>query len=203
MEFKIEMFMSSYYREQLENWLHSLNIVAGKVLDIGGSQLPVLERVNYWDVEKYDILDLEQPHKTKRQPDIICDINSSENYFSIFEKRQSMYDIVFCLEVMEYVYHPNAVLTKIATVLKNGGSLYITFPTFYPVHEPREQDYLRYTRQGAIKMLESAGFSIEQILPRTMKEASLRQVYSAEKMRAAKGYDGHEDVGYIIHAKKL
>ena len=194
--------MSSYYREQLESWLHELNISADSVLDVGGSQLPVSDRVNYWDVNTYHILDLEQPHKTKREPDIVCDINTGD-YFSIFEKRQSMYDMVFCLEVMEYVYRPNAVLGKIAIMLKKGGSLYITFPTFYPVHEPREQDYLRYTRQGAIKILETAGFIIEQIIPRTMKATSLRQVYSIEKMRAAKGYDGHEDVGYIIHAKKL
>lgn len=190
--------MSSYYRQQLEAYLKTLDVKAVNVLDVGGSQLTLQKRVKSWDVQEYKILDLPQPHKVEKMPDIMCDINYSCPLII-----QQSFDIVFCLEVMEYVWNPSQALLNISWYMDQGSILYITFPKFYPVHEPIEQDYLRYTKQGALKLLEHTGFQAKKITPRKMMAASLGQVYSAEKMRAAKGYEGHEDIGYIIEAIKI
>lgn len=190
--------MSSYYRQQLEAYLKTLEVKAERVLDVGGSQLIMPKRVKSWDVKEYKILDLPQPHKVEKIPDIICDIN-----FSCPLIKGQSFDVVFCLEVMEYVWNPSQALLNISGYMDQGSTLYITFPKFYPVHEPIEQDYLRYTLYGALKLLEHTGFKASRITPRKMMTASLGHVYSQEKMRAAKGYEGHEDIGYIIEAIKV
>jgi SAM-dependent methyltransferase len=219
--------MSSYYRQQLESYLKTLDVKAERVLDVGGSQLTLPKRVKSWDVKEYKILDLPQPHKLEQKPDIEWDMNkkimfpfrnanTEEVKLAISRKPlislkyladqgflYQRFDVVFCLEVMEYIWDPVSALKNICDFLTPGGILYITFPTFYPVHEPREQDYLRYTKQGALKLLEEAGFQAKRITPRKMMAASLGHVYSQEKMRAAKGYEGHEDIGYIIEAIKV
>lgn len=197
--------MASYYRQQLEEYLKTLDIKAERVLDVGGSQLSIKDRVKTWDVQEYKVLDLADPHKGEK-PNIEWDLNEPIATTDIGKWYQFVgveeFDVMFCLEVMEYIFNPVVACKNLEFLLKPGGLLYITFPFVYPVHEPREDDVLRYTRRGAIKLLENAGFEIEEIVPRTTKALSLAQFYSAEKMRAAKGYEYHEEVGVIIKARK-
>lgn len=67
--------MSSYSRQQLEAWLKNIDVKAKRVLDCGGSQLPVKGRTKSWEVKTYKILDLQNPHENKVSPDIVADIN--------------------------------------------------------------------------------------------------------------------------------
>jgi len=47
----------SHYRNQLEEYLKTLDIKADRVLDVGGASNPVKSRVSSWNVKEYKIVD--------------------------------------------------------------------------------------------------------------------------------------------------
>jgi len=186
----------SYYRKQLEEWLGTLEVSAESVLDVGGAQLPVNKRVKKWDVKEYNIIDLAEPHKGDK-PKIELDLNWHP------QAPLPSAEVVFCLEVMEYIWNPAVAAYNLYEMVKPGGKLYITFPFVYPQHEPLKDDVLRYTKRGAEVLLTSMGFVIEKVIPRhTLVPGSLSRFYGHEGMRAAKHDANHEEVGYIIIAKR-
>lgn len=198
--------MSSYSRQQLENWLKNIDVKADSVLDIGGSQLPIKGRTKSWDVKECKILDIEEPHECKVKPDLIYDLNIFE--IPSLNKADNInwrydFDIAFCIEVMEYIYNPVNALRFIKNMLKQGGILYLSTHFIYPVHNPVECDYLRYTRAGIIKLLEESGFKIEEIVPRTTRNIKLLTFLNDEKMKAARGYNKHNEIGHLIKAVKI
>ena len=67
--------MASYTRIQLEEYLKTIEIKGGRILDVGGSQKSIGKRLKVFKPDEYKILDLEQPHECKQKPDIICDLN--------------------------------------------------------------------------------------------------------------------------------
>jgi len=135
----------SFYREELERYLKELDVKANSCLDIGGASNPVKNRVKSWDVEHYKIADngLEDGDY-----DIELDLNDPDTPNHFF------YDRVFCLEVFEYIIEPVKAMNYIYDSLNNGGIATISFPFVYPLHNPVEHDYLRYTKVGAEKLLE-------------------------------------------------
>jgi len=199
---------ASFTRIQLENWLKTIDVKADSVIDIGGSQNLITGRVKSWDVKDYKILDLEKPHEMKRKPDIIGDLNYFEKCH--YDKYRDYFDIAFCMEVSEYWFNPMTALENISNCLKKGGILYISFSFIYPVHEPVDQDYLRYTPRGVEKLLEETGFEILEMKHRLLKEPSdfmqtqekLFNVWTEEGMRPAKNYDKHNVVGCLVKAQK-
>jgi 2-polyprenyl-3-methyl-5-hydroxy-6-metoxy-1,4-benzoquinol methylase len=190
--------MSSYTRHQLEQWI-STKSVSGRVLDIGGSQLPIKDRINHTPETSISILDLHEPHEAKAKPEITWDLNfplPSAQFHRTF-------DFAVCLEVSEYWFDPMTALTNIANMLKQGGTLFISFHFVYPVHKPINQDYLRYTRMGAMKLLERTGFEIKEIMPRSSHDPDLlREFIQGEGMRPAQGWDFHDEVGVLVEAVK-
>lgn len=185
----------SFYREQLENYLKKLDIKANMVLDIGGASNPVKKRVKSWNVKRYDIAD-NCIEKSVIEPTIIFDLNFPEK-----NKIEEKYDIVFCLEVFEYIYRPEKAIKTIYNCLKRNGIAYITFPFIYPLHNPKEFDYLRYTKRGVEKLLEIAGFTGWKITPRIDKSGLLQIFYQTDGMRCAKG-EQHNITGWIVEAWK-
>lgn len=194
--------MSSYTRQQLESWIKA-KTVSGKVLDIGGSQMGLKGRIKILPDTDIKVLDLENPHQTKEKVDIICDINSdkvrSDCVDMIFE---SGFDYGVCLEVSEYFWNPVKALENINFFLKKGGTLFISFHFIYPVHNPIDEDCLRYTRPGVRKLLEKTGFKIKDIVSRTANNDP-NLFYRAEGMKPAQGYDFHREVGVLIEAIKI
>ena len=196
---------ASFTRIQLENWLKTIDVKADNVLDIGGSQNIIKGRTKSFDVKEYKILDLEKPHELKQKPEIICDLNKRFEYIDNedFIKNEKYFDIVFCMEVSEYFWNPFSAITNIKSLLKKGGILYISFSFIYPVHNPVDQDYLRYTPRGVFKLLKETGFEILEMKPRLESENSLLMpAFNIEGMRPAKGYNMHDCVGSLIKAKK-
>lgn len=192
--------MSSSYRMELDKWLRQLEVKAGRVLDIGGAQETMPPRVKSWDVSRYYIADLEIPHKDSPRPDIIMDINEAcptKVDIGVFES----YDLVFCLEVFDYVWNPANAFQCIANCLKQGGTAWISFPSVYPLHQPVEDDALRYMPGGIVKLAESVGLSVEQMIKRRPETNGWENFYRAERMRAAK-HEDHEFTGFIVEFKK-
>ncbi len=183
------MEKQSHTRLLLEKWLQEQIVVAEAVADVGGKKLPVSNRVKVWQVQRYDILDL---------PDY--DLNQAWDLTEV-------YDIAFCLETLEFVYHPFQAMTNLYRLLKPGGVLFASFHFLYPHHGPQKGlDCLRYTRWGIERLLGVAGFSEWRIIPRRFKHlARLYAFYGKEGM-----FKGilknlspiHTEQGYLVRAVK-
>lgn len=188
--------MGSSYRNSLDQWLRELEVKADSVLDIGGSQLPVKGRTKSWDVKKYLIADLSDPHVDSPKPDIELDLNSTE-----MPEDYGQYDLVFCLEVFEYVYNPWAAFRTLAGVMKKGATAWVSFPSFYPLHQPIDDDALRYMPAGIVKLANAHYLKLEEMIKRRPETNALQQFFSAERLRAAKGED-HAFTGFICRFTK-
>ena len=198
--------MASYFRQQLEDWLKTVDVKADKVLDVAGAQNPIgKNRVKSWDVKEFKILDLDQPHENSRKPDFVWDMNDwIENSGKEWEVVDN--DVVFCIELMEYVHDPMTVCNNLNFMLKKGGILYISFPFIYPLHPPTGTDYLRYTQYGARKLLEEAGFEIIQHGARWANNIGvLMDFWYKDKYRFDKSEKIKDltEVGCMIKAKKI
>lgn len=75
-------------------------------------------------------------------------------------------DAIACMEVLEHVREPRAVLSEAARVLKRGGVLCISMPFLYPLHD-LPYDFQRATPEGLRRDLRGAGFDILGIEPAT------------------------------------
>jgi SAM-dependent methyltransferase len=175
---------------------------------VGGSQLPVKDRVNSWDVKEYKIADLKKPHECKQKPDYIIDLNRCPHCENKSKLKPKIWDIVFCLEVMEYIHNPWWAIKNCRALLKKGGILYITFPTFYPIHNPLGEDCLRYTVFGIEKLFNDHNLEIVDREIRRLDLAAydhLQACWAIDKMRPSKEleFEEHLASGYIYKAKKI
>ncbi len=183
---------------ELDRWLSQLDVKADRVLDIGGAQLPVRKRTKSWEVGEYLIADLREPHVDSPKPDIELDLNSDQP--QAVELIESI-DAIFCLEVFDYVWNPTRALILIHKLLAEGGVAYVSFPAFYPHHQPIEDDALRYMEGGLRKLIANARLELVELIPRRPETDLLDQFYRAERMRAAKHYD-HAVTGWIATLRR-
>lgn len=189
----------SSYRESLDAWLGTLKVDAATVFDVGGSQVRLKDRVTNWNVDKYLIFDLKNPHIDSPKPDVVCDLNSGQNIQAV--GYYGLADAVYCLEVFDYVYRPEVALKTLRALINANGILWVSFPTVYPVHNPAELDGLRYTLPGIEKLAKLCKLNIEEVIPRRPKTNALGMLYAAEGLRAAKGYD-NDVLGYLVRFSK-
>lgn len=192
----------SYYREQLESELKSIDVKGDYVADIGGLAWPVNTRVKSWHVNHYMIFD----NAYDKNDIYFLDLNKvqekNQASSTIFKNK---FDQVFCLEVMEYIYNPLVALDNLNLLLKPAGELMITFPSIYPVHEPIEYDYLRYTKSAITKILEITNFKVLKIKPRNPRPEGMQLLdsfYRLDGMHPAKHTYDIYHTGYIVYAKK-
>jgi SAM-dependent methyltransferase len=186
--------MGSSYRVELDKWLQSLDVKANSVLDIGGSQLPIKGRTKSWQVKEYKIADLEDPHVGSPKPDMVLDLNYENDIFEAF-------DLIFCLEVFDYIWNPALAFETIEELLEPGGTAWVTFPFMYPTHQPIEDDALRYTEGGIRKLAAHASLTVDQLIRRRPETSAVEMMWRSERMRAAKHYD-HNVTGWIVALRK-
>lgn len=77
--------------------------------------------------------------------------------------RTGAVDIVLCTQVIEHVPEPSELLCELHRVLRPGGSLILTGPMYWPLHE-EPYDFYRFTKYGFIHLLKKSGFSSWEIL---------------------------------------
>lgn len=175
---------SSYYRQQLEDYLKTLEVNYPSVVDVGGAQKPVKGRTKTWNVKEYDIIDKDDYDLDVLQKDCI-----------------KKYDAIFCLEVFEYLIEPVVAMKNLSNLMINGGYLLATFQFVYPVHNEIEFDSLRYTLSGVKRISEKADLKIKKVIERKAKTPTLVKYFSEDGMRSAKGIN-HSVTGYIVEFTK-
>lgn len=72
------------------------------------------------------------------------------------------FDGVACLEVLEHVPDPRAVMSEIERVLKPAGRAWISMPFLYPLHD-LPFDFQRYTMQGLMRVAGQCGLQVVSI----------------------------------------
>lgn len=195
--------MSSSYRLTLDRWLADLDVQANHCLDIGGSQLPVKGRTKTWAVNEYLIADLPNPHVDSPKPDIKLDLNKglAWNWDEYQTETSGWADLIFCLEVFDYIYDPMTAFKNIFNLLTDGGAAWVSFPSFYPTHNPIEDDALCYKEFGIKKLAYANDLSVAQMIKRRPETDAIEQLWRRERMRAAKNYD-HNFTGWICEFVK-
>jgi SAM-dependent methyltransferase len=201
---KILESRSSFFREQLNAWLATIRVRAERVVDAGGGANPVKGKVRSWDVEEYVILD-NALERQKIQAHIVADLNQALRPADNprIASRVGVFDVAFCLEVMEYIWNPVVALANLNLLLRDNAHLYVSFPFVYPMHNPRGHDYLRYTQEGVDRLLYETGFQVEDIFVRRIKnEKLLADAYAADRMHGRHDQTvGH--TGYCVTATKM
>jgi SAM-dependent methyltransferase len=195
--------MISNTRNQLERWLKTIEIDGNHIADIGAAQNTLKGRTKTWNPDSYVIFDLEQPHETRVNDWVRLDIQKDK-----ITKKSIYYhgfDTVFMLEVSEYLFDPLSALKNVNNLLEKDGLFYSSWHLLYPRHKPLGLDYLRYTPEGAERLLRETGFDIIENIPRIIKDdesiGELDCVYGREGMRGWRDFD-ISDIGSLITARK-
>lgn len=188
---------ASTYRMHLENYLKTLDVSCGSVVDVGGGSNPVSGRVKSWNVKNYQIIDNEL-EEAKGEVTFNFDMNKPLTVEDATE-----FDQIFCLELFDYIWNPVQACTNLRWLALPGTKLTITFPFIYPNHNPVEFDMLRFTKQGAVKLLQESGFAVDKVIPRLMNNTGEWKHFmelEGYRHRGAVEAGTLFDAGYIIEA---
>lgn len=71
----------------------------------------------------------------------------------------AVFDGAICLEVLEHVSDPALVVAEIARVIRPGGTVWLSMPFLYPLHDA-PYDFQRYTEFGLRRDIERAGMRV-------------------------------------------
>lgn len=126
-----------------------LESAAGRILDIGAADRWI--RPHLQAGVDYVALDYPATGEAlyRARPDVFAD--AARLPFA-----DASMDAVLCLEVLEHVPDPAAVMSEVARVLKSGGRLWLSMPFMYPVHDA-PHDFQRHTAYGLQRDLQRAG----------------------------------------------
>lgn len=71
------------------------------------------------------------------------------------------FDVVLSTQVLEHVPDPVAYLAEARRVLRSGGTFLLSTHGVWPYH-PHPGDYWRWTREGLVRVVEDAGFTVRE-----------------------------------------
>lgn len=190
----------SLYKDQLNNFVASLELKGKVLLDWGGSQNPIKGRTFSWDIEDYKVVDLEEPHSNSPKPDIVQDANQplSGEILDYVGKA----DIIIALGIYDYVINPGITTDSIAQLLSPTGYAWIEFPFFYCTHEPIEDEGCRYS-EGCIKrLMKQSNLNIVELIRKPAGNDHLVRFFAEDGQRMSKNYPYHNSVGFIVKVTK-
>ena len=123
------------------------------MLDAGAGRAQYRGLFSHARYETADFLAVEG--KTYAEQDYVCDLAD----IPVEDER---FDHVLLTQVLEHLPEPATVLAELHRVTKPGGTLWLTAPLFYAEHE-KPHDYFRYTQFGMRRLVEGAGYQVEEI----------------------------------------
>jgi SAM-dependent methyltransferase len=146
-----------------------------RVADVGAGDAPYRELFRHVE---YITIDWElSPHEGAGEADVVA------SAYSIPLAAES-FDAMLLTQVLEHVADPLAVLAEQRRLLRPGGSLFLTVPLVWELHE-LPHDYFRFTAPGLQSLLERAGYAQIEITPRNDCFSTLAQL-----LRNVRGYMG-------------
>lgn len=137
----------------------------GTVLDIGCGNKPY-ESFFKNKIKLYTGCDVVQ--SSDKKVDVICEATS-------LNLDNESFDTVFSTQVIEHIDDPFKMLSEAYRVLKPNGSIIISAPFAWELHE-EPYDFYRYSKYGLKKMLEKAGFSQISVKANGGKWAAIMQL---------------------------
>lgn len=156
--------VSDWIDLQLSIMLEQLRAVApranGRLIDVGCGDKPY-EAIfrpyvtEYIGVEHEASFNATHASRLERKPDVIYDGRTLP-----FEDESV--DTVLSIQVLEHTPHPQHLLNEMARVLRKGGTMIISAPFSFRLHE-EPHDFFRYTPHGLRLMCETAGLNVEEI----------------------------------------
>ncbi len=97
--------------------------------------------------------------------------------------RDSSFDTLLALEVLEHVPQPDLLMREFVRVLRPGGTLLVTVPFAAPMHQV-PYDYQRFTAIGIRALIERHGFEVELLEPRGNFAAAVGALRAQHLLRA-------------------
>jgi SAM-dependent methyltransferase len=125
--------------------------LSGKLLDFGCGRKPY---EHLFQVSEYIGIDVEQSGHNHSQSRVDVFFDGKKIPFG-----DKTFDCLFCSEVLEHVFNPEAILPEINRVLRDGATVLITVPFCWNEHEI-PYDYARYSSFGIRQLLEKNGFRV-------------------------------------------
>jgi ubiquinone/menaquinone biosynthesis C-methylase UbiE len=154
-----------------------------RVADVGAGDAPFSELFEH---AHYATVDWTQSvHEGAQNVDIVASADD-------IPVRDGAFDAVLCTQVLEHVAEPAAVLAELHRILAQGGSLYLTAPLVWELHE-LPYDYYRYTSEGLRHLLESAGFRDVVVEPRNDCFTTLAQLMRNLQYGMGRAPDGLDE----------
>lgn len=143
---------------------------SGRVLDIGCGRQPYKSILlkPCGPLSEYVGMDLAESNYYDLPPDITWD-------GAIIPCPDNSFDVILCTEVLEHVRDPATILREANRVLKPGGTIVITTPFLWVLHEV-PNDYQRLTPFSLDLLLRETGFSVVHIDALGGFDASLAQM---------------------------
>lgn len=127
------------------------------LVDIGCGRMPYRKELAPL-VDSYTGVDHPQVSKlyaSATKPDVLADAKK-------LPFQNNSFDIALLIQVLEHVDSPDKVVREAARVLKPKGSLIISVPFFYPLHD-MPYDWARYTSTALKSFAEQAGLRVVKI----------------------------------------
>ncbi len=136
---------------------------SGRLLDVGCGNKPWREFfmphvTEYIGVERQSLFALTAASGGVDQPDVLYDGERLP-----FD--DGSFDTVVSFEVLEHSAAPHTLIAEMRRVLRPGGTLILSAPFSYRVHEA-PHDYFRYTAHGLTALVETEGLRIEALWPK-------------------------------------
>jgi SAM-dependent methyltransferase len=150
----------------------------GTLVDIGCGMKPYKKFFDPY-VERYIGIDLKTCQDDGACPDVAADA-----YNTTLDDGSC--EIILCTEVLEHLEEPRKALSEMNRILKDRGTVILTVPFFWHIHEaPR--DFYRYSEYGLRYLFTRAGFEIVEIRPLTGFCVTFIQLLVYFLMRFQKG----------------
>jgi SAM-dependent methyltransferase len=105
----------------------------------------------------------------KNRVDVIC-------LASKLAFEENKFDTILTTQVLEHVYEQREMLSEAYRVLKNNGTIILTVPFTWELHE-EPYDFYRITKHGLKELFERAGFEIVYIKANGGKWAAMFQMF--------------------------
>lgn len=145
---------SSLTRSAFNRALQSVAELRGRILDIGGTRVPMASYYQYLTIQDNRMVDVLNISDTVGA-DIVADATT-------IPCADASYDVVICFNVLEHVARPQRVLSEARRVLVSGGRLVLMVPFLHKVHGDPD-DYFRYTESGLRVLFTDAGFVLTSV----------------------------------------